>query len=158
MTDAFNPNLDLAIRRVIKAPRSAVWNAWANPESFAKWWIPEPIVCEVVAMDLRPGGAFVTRMSQDGGPFTPHLDACFLDVAEGERIVFTTALSGGWRPVEEAFIVMTAIITMTDHVDGTEYVSRAMHRTPAESTRHDEMGFQDGWGTAIGQLAKLVEN
>ena len=157
MTDAFNPNLDLAIRRVIKAPRSAVWNAWANPQSFAKWWIPEPIVCEVVAMDLRPGGAFVTRMSQDGGPFTPHLDACFLDVAQGERIVFTTALGGGWRPVEEAFIVMTAIITMADHVDGTEYVSRAMHRTPAESARHDEMGFQEGWGTAISQLAKLVE-
>ena len=86
---------------------------------------------------------------------SPHLDACFLAVDAEERIVFTNALTGGWRPARQPFI--TAIITLRDHPDGTEYVSHAMHKSPADRAMHDEMGFYDGWGTAIGQLAELAE-
>lgn len=155
MTTLANPDLDLAISRIIKAPRSTVWRAWADPERFAKWWIPAPAVCKVVAMDLKPGGAFVTRMSEDGGPFSPHLDACFLAVDEQERIVFTNALTGGWRPAEQPF--MTGIITMQDHPEGTNYRALAMHKSPADCAMHAELGFHDGWGTVIAQLAQLVE-
>jgi uncharacterized protein YndB with AHSA1/START domain len=151
-----NPELDLTISRVIKAPRTLVWNAWADPVSFAKWWIPAPTRCNVVAMDLRPGGAFVTQMSDAGGPFVPHLDACFLDIVEGERIVFTNALTGGWRPAEHGF--MTALITLRDHPQGTEYVSHAMHKNRADREKHEELGFHDGWGAVVGQLAALVEH
>jgi len=49
-------------------------------------------------MDLAPGGAFVTEMSQDGGPSGPHVAGCYLELVENERLVFTTALLGGWRP------------------------------------------------------------
>ena len=92
---ATGSELDLTISRVIAAPRSRVWRAWADPARLAQWWIPAPAACEVVALDLRPGGAFETRMSEDGGEFQPHLSGCFLDVVEGERIVFTNALLGG---------------------------------------------------------------
>jgi uncharacterized protein YndB with AHSA1/START domain len=96
-------------------------------------------------------------MSENGCDFTPHLDACFLAVDELERIVFTTSLVGAWRPAEKPFIAMTAIITLRDHPVGTEYVAQAMHKNPADRNQHEEMGFHDGWGTAIEQLAKLVE-
>jgi uncharacterized protein YndB with AHSA1/START domain len=150
-----NPELDLTISRVIKVPRSLVWSAWADPEKFARWWIPAPTRCKIVAMDLRPGRAFLTQMSDANGPFVPHLDACFLDVIEGERIVFTNALTGGWRPAEHGF--MTALITLQDHPGGTEYVSLAMHKNRADREKHEELGFHDGWGTVIGQFAELVE-
>jgi len=155
MTPSVNPELDLTISRVIKAPRGAVWRAWTDPARFEKWWIPAPAKCRVLAMELKPGGSFVTQMSENGGPFSPHLDACFLAVDAEERIVFTNALTGGWRPARQPFI--TAIITLRDHPDGTEYVSHAMHKSPADRAMHDEMGFYDGWGTAIGQLAELAE-
>ncbi len=87
-----NPDLDLTISRVIKAPPSAVWRAWTNPAQFEKWWIPAPALCRVATMDVKPGGALVTEMSEDGGPFQHHLSACYLDVQEGRRIVFTNAL------------------------------------------------------------------
>ncbi len=64
--------------------------------------------------------------------------------------VFTRALVAGWRPAESPFI--TAIITLKDHPEGTEYAAHVMHKNGADRTMHDEAGFADGWGTAIGQL------
>lgn len=155
MIEGFNPDFDLSISRIIRAPRAAVWNAWADKASFEQWWIPAPIVCKVVAMELRPGGAFETRMSEDGGEFGPHISGCFLAVDEGRRIVFTNLLTGGWRPAEKGFI--TAVISFNDHPEGTEYLAHAMHKNPDERKMHDEMGFFDGWGTVARQLAELVE-
>ncbi len=54
-TTAMNPDLDLTISRIIKAPRSALWDAWTDPVKFAQWWIPAPTLCKVVAMDAAPG-------------------------------------------------------------------------------------------------------
>lgn len=150
--------LDLTVSRVIKAPRQAVWKAWTTPASFERWWIPEPIKCRVAAMDLRPGGAFVTEMSEDGGPFAPHVAGCYLELRENERLVFTTALLGGWRPADKPFITLTTVVTMKDHPDGTDYSATAMHATPEASAAHEEMGFHEGWGTVTAQLARLVEN
>lgn len=62
----------------------------------------------------------------------------------------------GWRPAESGFL--TAVITMKDHPDGTEYVATAMHGTIADRNQHEELGFHDGWGTVIRQLAALVES
>lgn len=155
MIQALNPDLDLTISRVIKAPRQAVWNAWTDRASFEQWWVPAPARCSVVEMDLRPGGSFVTRISEDDGDFKPHLSACFLDLEDARRIVFTNALVAGWRPAEHPF--MTAIITMEDHPVGTEYVAHVMHRNSDDRNMHEELGFYDGWGTVVEQLATLVE-
>jgi uncharacterized protein YndB with AHSA1/START domain len=155
MTTSPNPDLDLAISRVIKAPRSVVWRAWTEPARFEQWWVPAPARCKVLEMDLRPGGAFVTQISESGGAFTPHLSACFLAVNDLERVVFTNALLGGWRPAEQPF--MTAIITLHDHPDGTNYLAHVMHRNKADRDRHAELGFYDGWGTVAAQLAALAE-
>ena len=155
MIQSANPDLDLTISRVIKAPRPVIWNAWTDRASLEQWWVPAPAQCKVLEMDLRPGGSFVTRISENGGAFIPHMSACFLAVDNLERIVFTDALIGGWRPAEQPF--MTAIITLRDHPMGTEYVAHAMHRNSADRNRHEELGFYDGWGTVTEQLARLVE-
>jgi uncharacterized protein YndB with AHSA1/START domain len=155
MTRSSNPDLDLTISRLIKAPRPAVWSAWTDPTSFEQWWVPAPARCKVLEMDLSPGGAFVTHISEDGGDFVPHMNACFLDIADGERIVFTDTLLGGWRPAAQPF--MTAIITLKDHPEGTDYVAHAMHKNNADRNMHEELGFFDGWGTVARQLAELVE-
>lgn len=155
MNPSFDPTLDLVITRVIKAPRVAVWCAWSDPSSFAQWWVPAPAQCKVVAMELSPGGAFVTQISENGGAFMPHLNGCFLAVDELERLVFTTCLLSGWRPAEEPFI--TAIIRFAEHPLGTEYAAHVMHKSNADRNRHEELGFYAGRGTVIEQLANLVE-
>ena len=156
MTDSQHPELDLTVSRIIKAPRSAVWNAWTNPSSFEQWWVPAPETCRVMDMELRPGGFFRTEFSQDGVKFDPHMACCFLVVDDLERIVFTDALLAGFRPAEASF--MTAVITMKDHPEGTEYSATAMHRNVTDRNHHEELGFHDGWGTVTRQLAELVES
>ena len=54
-----NPDLDLTVQRVIRAPRAAVWAAWTDPARLERWWIPAPARCRVDRLDVRPGGALV---------------------------------------------------------------------------------------------------
>lgn len=151
-----DPERDLEITRIIKAPRAAIWDAWSRPEQFARWWVPHPEVCRVVTLDLRPGGGLVTEIAASAGePFGPHMNACYLEVEPGRKIVFTNALVGGWRPAEQPFI--TAIITLDDHDLGTAYRAHVMHKSAADRNMHQELGFYDGWGTVAAQLAELVD-
>jgi uncharacterized protein YndB with AHSA1/START domain len=146
---------ELTIDRFIKASPAAVWNAWSDPEHLARWWIPAPLECEVVQLDLRPGGGFETRMREAGGAFEPHVEGCFLEVVPQARLVWTTALKAGWRPAEP-WLALTAILTFEAEGAGTRYRLRVLHRSAAESRKHEEMGFHDGWGAVLDQLDALV--
>ena len=150
-----NKDKDLTVTRIIKAPRSAVWNAWKDPEHFVKWWAPAPVVTISNKHELYSGGGFDTTMTLEDGTVIDRGEGCFLEVIENERIVFTDALQAGWRPNEKAFL--SAIITLEDHPDGTLYTATALHKNAADRKKHAEMGFVDGWGTAIDQLASIAE-
>jgi uncharacterized protein YndB with AHSA1/START domain len=152
-----NPDLDLGIDRIIHAPRKQVWDAWTDPANLAQWWIPAPMRCRVERLDVQPGGAFVTSMSDDGDTFVPHLNACFLVVDEYERIVFTNSIDSEWRPASPAPVAITAEVVLRDHPDGTDYRVIVRHGDPAARARHAELGFADGWGTVTAQLAQLAE-
>lgn len=147
---------DLALSRVLQAPRSAIWKAWSNPHHFKKWWAPAPVKTAIRKFELRPGGGFHTVMTLPDGSEMDGGEGCFLDVAPEERVVFTDALSGGWRPNAEAFF--TAIITMQDDPGGTFYTATALHKNDASRKAHLDMGFLDGWGAAIDQLEVLARD
>jgi uncharacterized protein YndB with AHSA1/START domain len=152
-----NPDLDLSLQRVIRASREAVWRAWTDPSRLARWWVPAPMQARVERLEVRPGGALVTLMSTDGQQFVPHLDAVFLVVDDHERIVFTNAIDSGWRPASPAPVAMTAEITLADHSDGTDYRVVVRHGDPEARTRHEELGFFEGWGAVTEQLAAVAE-
>lgn len=153
-----NPDLDLALQRIIRAPRTSVWDAWTNPASLERWWLPAPTRCRVDRLETRPGGALVTSMSNDDAPFAPHLDACFVVVDELTRIVFTTAIDSHWRPTSRSSVLMTAEITLADHPEGTDYRVLVRHGDPAMRAEHERLGFAHGWGAVTDQLAHLVES
>jgi uncharacterized protein YndB with AHSA1/START domain len=152
-----NPDLDLALQRVIRAPRETVWRAWTDPDQLERWWVPAPTVVLVERLELRPGGAFVTRMSHDGDDFVPHLDAMFIVADDHRRLAFTNVIDSAWRPANPSPVAMTAEITFDEHPDGTEYRVVVRHGDPAARARHEQLGFMDGWGTVTAQLAELVE-
>src|SRR3954468_10055777 len=109
---------DLVVERLLDAPRDLVWKAWTTPEHLKRWWAPRPYQTPECEMDLRPGGAFYTRMTGPDG-FDEAGTACFLEVVEGEKVAWTSALRGGYRPNEidstgcGAF-PFTAIVTLED--------------------------------------------
>jgi len=156
-TSDIDPELDLTLQRVIRASPSAIWQAWTDPIRLAQWWIPAPMVTRVDQLDVSPGGGFVTSMSQDGEEFVPHTDSVFLLVEPGRRLVFTNAVTSGWRPASPEPVAMTAEIILDEHPQGTEYRVIVRHGNSASRAHHQELGFFDGWGSVTAALAGLVE-
>lgn len=152
-----NPDLDLVIEHVIRAPRSTVWNAWTDPNQFAKWWIPEPYSCRVEYFDVKAGGGFITQMSEDGSTYGPHMDAAFLVVDHEERLVFTNAVDSSLRPANPMPVPVTGEVTLSDHPEGTLYRIVARHGDVQARAAHDELGLREGWTFVTEQLAKLAE-
>ena len=68
----------------------------------------------------------------------------------------------GYRPAIRAAgtgtcdeLYFTAIITLEAQGHRTKYTAIAIHGDEATSKKHEEMGFYQGWGTALDQLVAL---
>ena len=148
---------DLVITRHIAAPPEAIWDALTDAEKLKQWFVPRPWKITEAVVEAHPGGRFLTVMvgpngeNEDCGPS----EGCVLEAQEPNRLVWTDAMAGGYRPNETPF--MTAIMTMEAKDGGTLYTARALHRNEDDRKRHEEMGFADGWGTVIEQLAEMIE-
>lgn len=156
--------LDLVLERTLDAPRDLVWKAWTDPQHLKRWFAPKPYEISEVEMELRPGGIFRIRMVGPDGFDTGHGNAgCMLEVVDGEKLAWTSALGPGYRPAElasegcESF-PMTAIVTFEDTGDGrTRYRAVALHKNAADRDTHEKMGFHEGWGTVAGQLEDFAQ-
>ena len=156
--------LDLVLERLLDAPRELVWRAWTDPDQLKRWFAPRPYEISELELELRPGGIFRIRMVGPDGFDTGHGNAgCVLEVVEGERLAWTSALGPGYRPAElategcESF-PMTAIVTLADAPGGkTQYRAVALHRSVADRDTHAQMGFHEGWGTVAGQLEQVAQ-
>ncbi len=145
---------DLVLHRILKAPRSIVWDCWTNPDHLKKWFCPKPHFVTEVKLDLRPGGEFCTTMKVNGEIY-PN-DGSILEIVPQEKLVITDLMLSDYRPVDAPGLGFTAIVTFADHPDGTDYTALARHRNPEDTKKHEEMGFHDGWGMAAKQLEELA--
>ncbi len=157
--DAFHPELDLLLERVVSTPRRLVWRAWTEPDLLMKWFCPPPwsvVSCEV---DLQPGGGFATVMRSPEGIEVAGA-GCYLLIEPEERLVWTSALTGGFRPhaqpTSDTDFVFTADLSFAEEDDGTRYRAHLMHATAKARKRHEDMGFNEGWGTAFDQLVDVM--
>lgn len=161
-----NPPLDLVFEREVDVPQALIWQAWTRPELIKQWFTPAPWTTVGCEIDLRPGGLFYTLMRSPEGQEFPNT-GCFLEVVENQRLVWTSALGPGFRPVPAVpaasaesttcDFAFTVILTLAPQGTGTRYTARVLHRDEADRQKHDAMGFQDGWGKAFDQLVALVK-
>lgn len=155
-----DPRLDLVLERIVDVPRELVWKAWTTPEYLMKWFTPVPWMTVECEIDLRPGGVFRTVMRSPEGVDHPNT-GCYLEVVENEKLVWTDALEGGYRPANQPNDCIdsffTAIIMLEPHENGTKYTVIALHSDEEGCKRHEDRGFHDGWGTALDQLVAFVK-
>lgn len=150
-----DPARDLVLERHVDVAPEALWRAWTTPELIVRWFTPPPwrtVGCEI---DLRPGGIFRVDMRGPAGEGTP-MAGCWLEIAPYRRLVWTDALGPGFRPTAHPF--MTAVIDFEPAGGGTRYTASARHVDAATRQRHEQMGFAQGWGTALDQLVAVAKD
>ena len=134
---------EIAITRILHAPREQVWKAWTEPERLARWWGKRGwnAVLSTITLDVRPGGRFaLTSVSDADGSEMSH-DAIYREVVEPERLVW-----GDDRSL--------ATVTFADLGDGRTEMSfhTTVDYTPATRDR-----AEGGLASAFDRLAESLE-
>ncbi len=163
MNAPIDTKLDLVLKREIKAPIDLVWRGLTDPELVKQWFCPKPWGVSECRIDLRPGGEFYTVMVDTDGNEYPGT-SCFVEVEKEKKLTWTTTMHANYRPAppfqkgdkECAEMPMTAIVTLEEEGNITHYTAHVMHNTEAYRIKHEEMGFNEGWGTAVTQLQDLL--
>jgi uncharacterized protein YndB with AHSA1/START domain len=157
-TYVFDPELDLELERFVDLPPALVWAAWTRPEHLVHWFCPKPWTTTDAQIDLRPGGLFRTVMrGPEGEQMTNR--GCYLDIVEGERLVFTACMTEGFRPQSApTFLPFTAMVLLAPHGEsGTRYRAIVVHGAEEDRRKHEAMGFSHGWSAALDQLVSYMK-
>lgn len=160
-----NPHLDLRFSRTVPVSRAEIWRAWTEPERLKPWFCPRPWTTVDCEIDLRAGGVFRTTMQSPEGKLFPNM-GCYLVVETNQRLVWTNALSAGFRPSlltetcgsESVSFMFTAIIELADHAQGTLYTATVKHADEKACQTHAAMGFEEGWGIALDQMVAMIQS
>lgn len=151
----FNPEIDLFIDRHIKAKPETLWRCWTDPELMKEWFAPKPVKVSDIDYEFRPGGKANLTMTLPDATVMP-LKGCVLEVTKERRLVMTDSMTDGWRPANSPF--MTSIVEFDPETGGTHYKATVLHSSAEAKKKHEDMGFHDGWGTVITQLAELAQS
>lgn len=137
-----------------------LFRCWTEPELLKQWFCPKPWRVTHAEIDLRPGGRFNTTMAGPEGEEFPN-EGSFLEVIEGKKLVFTSALKENWEPAADLFanehaMPFVGTVTFEDLGNGIlRYTARVDHWSAETRDRHAAMGFEPGWNAALDQLIEL---
>jgi glutathione S-transferase len=136
----------LEVRRVIRAPRERVFQAWTTPADVKRWSAPGPIEVVLSEIDLRVGGKYRLEMREpDGKPHDAYGE--YREVDPPKRVVYT------WNWVQEPDVRDT-VVTVEFHDLGagtTEVVLRHTGLTAKQAASHAQ-----GWTSILEKLAAAV--
>lgn len=151
----FNPEIDLKLERILDVPAHLLFQAWTTPTHMKHFFCPKPYGTENIEIDLRPGGEISMDIVGPDGQRFPN-KGCYLEIVENRRLVWTDAMTGGFRPAEKPF--MTGFVDFEDLVDGTtRYTAVALHPNAETKAQHEAMGFHEGWGIVADQLVEYIK-
>jgi len=109
---------------------------------------------------LKPGGKFFAQMVDPDGKKLPAAPGCYLEIVPNRKLVWTSALGPGYRPLDPASVpwFFTAVLTFEPYgSDGCKYTATAMHSKREHAEAHEKMGFSQGWGKVLEQLVEYVK-
>jgi uncharacterized protein YndB with AHSA1/START domain len=137
----------LAIKRVLDAPREAVWREWTTPEAFADWYggTEAEIPVDTVEMDVRPGGSWKATMY--AGPQRREIqwEGEYLEVQPPERLVFTVTD----QPGEDGFRDRITVVLIELENDRTEM---RMTQTGGGLPPEGYKAAKAGWGKFLDRM------
>jgi len=150
------PKLDLVFERRTALSPEQIWQGWTHPETLKKWFCPLPWKVTECRIDPHPGGEFYTVME---GPHGEKMinHGCYLVVEKTKKLVWTGMMTKGFRPapLNPMGFQFVASILLSNVDQLTVYRAIVAHADEASRAKHEQMGFQEGWGKAFDQLVEL---
>ena len=136
-------SLSLIVRRVIPAPRDAVFAAWTDPELLARWWGPRGVRLAAAEIDLRPGGRYrLANEYQDGSVLW--ITGVFEVIEHPSRISYTWA----HEPVDDDTEHTRVTVRFEDHDQGTEVI--VVHH--GFGSQRSQQAHREGWADCLNAL------
>lgn len=156
---------EVTLLREFAFPRALVWRAWTEDAAIARWFGPHGFTTEVLANDLRPGGAIHYVMRKDGVDYP--VRGRVLEVEPPARLVMTDDLS--CMPLEwlDEFVgdeiargeTVESITTVEfEALPGDRTRLRLTTRTPNDRVRDGlfASGMSEGWAESFEKLDSLL--
>ncbi|QHJ01076.1 polyketide cyclase [Xylophilus rhododendri] len=147
-------NLELSLSRDFPVSADKLYRCWTEPELLVQWFAPPPWKTLRADLDVRPGGASLVVMQGPDGPEVPNAGV-YLEVVPNRRLVMTDAYTRAWVPSAKPFV--TIILDFLDLGNGSSrYTATVRHWTLEDRQAHENMGFEQGWGTAAAQMGAMA--
>jgi len=136
------------IERIFDAPRSLVFEAWADPQRAARWWGPQGFTTLSLDMDMRQGGHYRHSMRSPQG--TVHTKrGVFREVRRPELLVFTYA----WED-DSGELGPETIVTVRLFEQGSA-TRLTLHQGTFDSVSSCD-SHRSGWSGALERYAAYV--
>lgn len=138
---------ELVVTRLFDAPRRLVFRAWAEPELFRRWWVPEGAGIKLVSceMDVRTGGKYRLEFAA-GETRIMAFYGKYLAVTPDERIVWTNEEGGEG-----------AVTTVTFEEQGGKTLLTFHELYPSKEALDEAMaGSAEGLPAQLDQLDELL--
>lgn len=139
----------MVLQRVIRAPRTIVWNTWMNPETLPQRWGPEGFSCRTKRIDLRTGGEWLFDMIGPDGTVYPNHHR-YIEVMADERIGYT--LLWGENGPKHA----DAWVSLEDQDGATKVTLGMVFSTEAEFQQAKGFGAVELGLQTLGKLERFV--
>lgn len=141
--------LVLRLKRILPAPRPAVYGALSDPGELAKWWGPRGFTAPRVEFDPRVGGSYrIAMQPPDGDLF--HLSGEFREVDPPARLAYTFR----WDPPSPDDRQTVVTLSLQDRGERTEVLL-----TQRGFATDERLGLhEEGWSDSFGRLEQVLSS
>jgi glutathione S-transferase len=139
-TTAAPPSLQ--VRRLIRAPRQRVFDAWTKADELKAWHAPGPLTVSFAEIDLRPGGKYRIHMREPDGN-EHRVSGEYREVDPPNKVSYTWGWDGD-HPVKDSLVTLEFF----ERGDATEVVlTHSGIADDAERANHEK-----GWTAIMDKL------
>ena len=148
-------NKKLVIVREFDAPLKQVWKAWTESELLDQWWAPKPWKAETKSMDFREGGTWLYCMvGPEGASSWCRED--FKTINKHKSFTAIDAFCDVNGNIDKNFPAMHWKNVFSETDSGTKVEVEITFSTEADLEKILEMGFEEGFTAAHGNLDELL--
>ncbi|MDB5096272.1 MAG: Activator of Hsp90 ATPase-like protein [Cyanobacteria bacterium RYN_339] len=145
------PAWQLELDRTFDAPIALVFEAWATPELWTRWFPPRGFTMTLEQMDFRVGGSFAATFHDDDAENVSHsFTGTYVEITPGERLVWEGAFPDG--PPDQ----MLTSITFTAEGEKTAVHVVQSFRVLSPIAEMGIKGAKIGWGQTLDKLGEFL--